>query len=911
MIWPGSCHFLCSAKTFSDKLNAALVGSARRSTQSTTKDLSSRGRHYKLNSRAGCAVLIFLKMNIALKIIPLLVLISTASAQIGDKLDKAGEEQKSIIPRELIPASPVLSVDEALKSFKLAPGLKLECVASEPLVEDPVAARFDQDGRLWVVEMRNYMPDNDGKGEEEAIGRVVILRDFDGDGKFDKSTIFADKLLMPRAVMPVAGGALIGAPPNLWFCRDTNGDDKMDEQVLVTTDYGVAVDPSRPELANPERAPNAPTWNLDNWIYSAAYMTRFRYSHGEWKKGLTIFRGQYGLSQDDDGHLFYGSNSDQLRCDIIPSHYLARNANYQRAAGNNVNAAENQFVWPARVNPGINRGYRTAMLRDYKLKEFTAANSQFILSSDLFPKEFYGNAFVAEPAGNFVRRNVLVETNGTLAAKNAYEKAEFLASTDERFRPVNFCSGPDGALYVVDLYRGNIEHRISLTTYLRKQIEERGLEKPIHLGRIYRIVPEGKIASGTAQFSKEPPAQWVNRLSHPNSWWRYTAQRCLVEKHDLSVVASLKTLALSGPTTQGRIHALWTLEGLDALDLQTALAALKDKEPRVRAHAIRLCERFFDGEDKGDALAKLLKMTDEMNPAVQLQLALTLGEAKDSAADWAAVSLAKSSVPNLFLPDAILSGLNGREAQLLEKMLLDSTWNDVGQNGQKVMRGLADCVMTSRNGEQVAKVLGLIAASKLSAQQIRLLDGLVMGVQKRPVKIKTEPSALAALERSANTEIKKRTAKVAASLMWPGKKGAAAEPVIIALTPEQQTRFNLGKRLFEGSCAACHQLHGLGMEGLAPPLADSEWVLGSEQRLTRIVLHGLTGPLKVNGRSYHLDMPSMGMFDDQQIASILTYVRREWENTATPVEPQLVKQIRSETAKRKEAWSQTELLDVP
>lgn len=850
-------------------------------------------------------------MKIAHPLLPLLLAVSASFAQIGDKLDKPGVEQKVLVPRELIPAAPVRSPEEALKSFKLAPGMKIECVASEPLIEDPVSARFDEEGRLWVVEMRNYMPDNDGKGEDEAIGRVSILRDTDGDGKFDKSTVFVDKLLMPRAVMPVAGGALIGAPPHLWFCRDTNGDDKMDEQVEVANDYGVAVDPARPELANPERAPNAPTWNLDNWIYSASYLTRLRYVNGEWKKGLTIFRGQYGLSQDDDGHLFYNSNSDHLRCDVIPSHYLGRNPNYQRAAGNNVNAAENQLVWPARVNPGINRGYRPEMLRDHKLKAFTAANSPFIFYSDLFPKEFYGNAFVAEPAANMVRRDILIETNGTLFARNAYDKAEFLASTDERFRPVNFFSGPDGGLYVVDFYRGNIEHRISLTTYLRKQIEERGLEKPIHLGRIYRIVPEGKKASGTAQFSKEPPAQWVNRLSHPNSWWRFTAQRCLVEKRDLSVVPALKNLALNGPSPQGRIHALWTLEGLDALDLQTTLAALKSRDAKVRVTGIRLCERFFDGEDKGDALDQLLKMTDDLVPAVQLQLALTLGEARDRAADLALVNLSKLSVTNTFLADAILSGLSGRETEVLSKIAPDSTWENVGANGQKVVRGLATCLMTSRNGENVGKVLELIRTNPSSAQQLRLLDGLLAGAQKKPVKFKVEPTALTALTKSSNTEIKKRASKLAASLTWPGKPGAGPEPVIVPLTAAQQTRFTQGKRLFEGSCAACHQLHGLGMDGLAPPLADSDWVLGSEQRLTRIVLHGLTGPVKVNDRTYHLDMPSMGMFDDDQIAAILTYVRREWENAAPPVEPQTVKQIRGETAKRREAWSQHELLKVP
>ena len=839
-------------------------------------------------------------------------------AQIGDKLDRAGEVQKVIVPKELIPPAPVLSPAEALKSFKLQPGFRIEIAAAEPLIEDPVAAAFDAEGKLYVVEMRAYMPDCDGNGEDAAIGRVSILRDENGDGKMDKSTVFVDGLVMPRAIMPVAGGVLIGAPPRLYFCRDTNGDDKCDEKTEVASDYGVAVDPKRPELANPERAPNAPLWGLDNWIYSASYMSRFKYVGGEWRKALTIFRGQYGLSEDDGGRLYYNSNSDHLRCDVIPSEYIGRNPFYLHPGGANVKPVPDQFCWPARVNPGINRGYRPEMLRDYKLKEFTAACSPFIFYSDLFPQEFQGNAFNAEPAGNLVRRSILIETNGTVVATNAYDKAEFLASTDERFRPVNFCTGPDGALYVVDFHRGNIEHRISLTTYLRKQIEDRGLEKPIHLGRIFRIVPENAKVAKRAKLSEETPAQLVGEFSSLNGWRRRTAQRLLVEKHETSVAPQLKELishrsereAKSAKPTMAKVHALWTLDGLNALDDRIVTASLKDSDPNVRVTAIRLCERFFDAEEKQDVVQKLLALVTDSDPKVQLQLALTLGNAHDSQAEIAMVNLAKVGTSNVFLADAILTGATGHELELLEKIATDAAWQKPNKTQSQILNGFASCVAAQRKGDRVQRLLEL--AEKSPTTQKMLLDGIIANaatLTKKPVKLKQQPEMLSALKKQK--DLAARVQKIDSLLVWPDKPGVKPETPVTPLSEVQKTRFENGKTLFAASCAACHQLHGMGMDGLAPPLVDSEWVLGSEQRLTRIVLHGLHGPLKVLGRSYSLDMPSMAVYDDEQIASILTYIRREWEHTAAPVEPSTVAKIRADTKSRQEAWVQSELLNVP
>jgi mono/diheme cytochrome c family protein/glucose/arabinose dehydrogenase len=828
-------------------------------------------------------------------------------AQIGDK---AGEAQAAQVPAELIPPASPLTPEEERKTFQVAPGFRVELVAAEPLVGDPVAMAFGPDGRLWIVEMRSYMPDLDGNHEDQPTGRVVVLSDTDGDGRMDQSDVFLDGLIMPRALMLVRDGVLIGAPPKLWYCRDTDGDGKADKQEEVAGDYGVQVDPKRPELANPERAPNSLLWGLDNWIYSGAYTAKFRWNNGVWERGTTTFRGQWGLSQDDWGHLFHNSNSDQLRGDLVPTHYLGRNPFHQRAAGGNVKVSAAQLVWPIRVNPGINRGYRPEMLRDFKLKEFTAACAPWIYRGDLFPAEFYGNAFICEPAGNLIKRNILTAERGTLTAREAYAQHEFLASTDERFRPVNLTTGPEGALYVVDFYRGVIQHRISLTTYLRQQSEARGLAQPTGLGRIWRIAPEESRLTARPQFDKETPAQWVAHLSHSNAWWRETAQRLLVEHGDASVIPALEALVTAGKAPLGRLHALWTLDGLRAVRWPVVNRALDDADPRVRVAAVRVSEVFLIGNERGDLLKKWTSLAAaEASAEGQLQIALSLGEARDAACDLTMATLCRRAGDHAFVRDAVLSGLVSRELELIETLLADPAWQAREAPSDQLLIGLARCVLAERKPGRVERLLELLAASP---KKTTLLAGLAAHpsiTDKHPVKLPVEPAALAKLGGGKTADA--ALARFAPLLTWPGKPGAAPTVPMIPLTAEQQARFETGKQLYTAVCAACHQPHGYGMDGLAPPLADSEWVLGSIERLGRIVLNGVRGPIKVKGVSYALDMPGMGVFDDQQLASILTYLRREWGHEAAPVEPATIQQLRATVAQRQDAWTAPELLKFP
>src|SRR5688572_21377037 len=532
------------------------------------------------------------KLKICLMVRALLLFLSLLNlpAQQGDKKN---EQQVLRVPREKIPPAPALSPYDALKTFTIQDGFRIELVASEPLVEEPVALSFDEQGRVWVVEMRGFMLDADGKGERDIPGRVSILEDTDADGVMDKKTVFLDNLILPRAIACVRGGALIAEPPKLWFCPDRDRDGKADQKVEVASDYG---DPK-----NPEHSANGLLLARDNWIYSLYHGYRYRFADSKWMREANPTRAQWGLTQDDLGRLFYTANSDHLRADLLPALYLADKPPGAKMPGFGHKVAANQTVWPGRVNPGVNRGYLPTTLKpDGRLDKFTAACGTVIYRGDLFPREFYGNAFVCEPAGNFIRRSILTEKDGMISATNAYRQKEFLTSTDERFRPVNLYNAPDGALYVVDMYHGILQHRIYLTTYLRQQIEERGLDRPVHVGRIYRIVSK-KPATAPRLASADARAL-VDLLEHPNGWVRDTAQRLLVERQDTNAIKLLRSVK----SDRGRLHALWTLEGLGVKDR----AYLKDRDPNIRAAAIRI----LGATDPGD----------ERAPAAQIQLALSL-----------------------------------------------------------------------------------------------------------------------------------------------------------------------------------------------------------------------------------------------------------------------------------------------
>jgi mono/diheme cytochrome c family protein/glucose/arabinose dehydrogenase len=805
---------------------------------------------------------------------------------------------------------PVLSAEDAIKTMKLPSGFRMEVVACEPMIEHPVQARFDADGRLWVVEMRSYMPNVQGKGESQPTGRISILEDTDGDGLMDKVTVFMDHLVLPRAVCPVRGGALVAVPPNLLFCRDTNGDGKADQQTIVETDYGLR--------GNPEHQPNGLLPALDNWIYSANYTRRLRWIDGTWVAETVPELGQWGISQDNFGRLFHDTNTDQLRGSLIPPSYADRNPHY-RAHGADLRIAQDQTVWPAHPT-AVDRGYlKGTIMRDNgTLRDFTAACAPTIYRGALFPKDFDGNAFVCEPAANLIKRDLLSEsTDGSLVAKNAYEKREFLSSTYERFRPVNLTVGPDGALYVVDMHHGLIQHKTYLTTYCEDQYLQRNLQSGMETGRIYRIVPITAKPSPPPHLSTTSTAELVKTLSHPNGWWRDMAQRLLVERGDYKAIPLLRKTAKGDPDPLARLHALWALEGFRISDPSVIASALTDSDPMIRASGIRLSEPLLgNAHARARIMPEVMKLASDPQPDVQLQFALTVGGLGLPQTDSATLALLAKYPDRPLLRDAVITGLRGRELEYLRALLASGSWSAPSAGAKDVLTALSRCIVVENRPKRVAQLLDLIAAESSAQSGAWRATALLKGFAQphipprmpRRILLASQPTQLLDVQQSARGKLKEDLKDLQKLVHWPGQPGYTPPPPPPPLTPDQQARYEHGKQVYARTCIACHKADGFGQEGTAPPLVDSEWVLGPPGRIARIVLNGLTGPVTVEGKTYALDMPSLGSLSDDDIASVLTYVRREWEHGASPVDPSEVARIRATT--RPIAWTERELLQV-
>jgi mono/diheme cytochrome c family protein/glucose/arabinose dehydrogenase len=828
-----------------------------------------------------------------------------------------------------LPPTAPLSPQEEIRTMEIPPGYRVECVAAEPLVHDPIAMSIDPDGRLWVCEMRGFMPDLNEMNEMKPVGTVSVLEDTDGDGVFDKSTVFVDKLVLPRAVCWTTDGLLVAENGHIWLCRDTKGGLHCDEKTLIAEYYP----------GNLEHALNGLVPMLDNWLYCANASMKFRKVDGKWQKESTAPRGQWGITQDDHGYLVYNVNAQLIRGDLIPCYSLNAKSTNPLV---NAQLFKEQQVWPIRPNPGINRGYLASFLRpDGTMIEANADCGPVVYRGDNLPSELKGNVFIPEPAGNLVRRQIIIDDHGIKTSQNAYDKKEFIASTDERFRPVNMYNAPDGTMYLVDMYRGVIQDGAFITDYLVKDSKDRGLEKPIGLGRIFRIAHETSRPRKPPALSKATSEDLVMVLASPNGWHRDVAQQLLVGRNDASIVPNLRTMAASSSSPLGRLHALWTLEGMGKITSSVLTTAMKDADADVRSSGVSLSRSLAMRAGGESPFTEVVEAAAaDPDKVVRMQVVFSLGLINSEAANRAVDAVLKDSAADSNMLSALLAGFAGREADFLAARLTMSSWSKAEPWRVQLLRSAASLLWRQRQPLAVLRLLDLAAKQPddQSWQQVALLEGLIAPPPPPPppppgyrsprarafgtavgpsaprmVTLPIAPAGLEKLRKSTDAKVVVAANKLAEHLNWPGKDGKPL-PVAPPLSPEHQALYELGKNQFMNLCATCHNPAGFGEAGKAPSLLDSEW-LDNDQRVVRLVLLGLRGPITIGGDPFNMDsaleMPSMGTaLDDQKIAGVLTFVRREWRTQDPPIDPETVTKIRAALNGRSEQWTARELLQI-
>ena len=821
---------------------------------------------------------------------------------------------------------PVRAPIDALNSFAMPPGYAVELVAAEPLVQDPILMEFDGDGRLWVMELPGWAHNLSMENSLEPVNRLVVLDDTDNDGVFDKRTVFADKLVLPRAFKILAGGcALIGEPPTLWKACDTDGDLKADTKEKVADGFA--------RLGVLEHGANGLFWGMDNLLVVSEHEWNVAYKAGQFVTVPGLRRGQWGVTQDDAGRIYRNVNTDPLFVDYVSPDYYARNPDQVRTRGlyENLVDQEKTNIWPAHPTFGLNRGYRREVFRaDGTASYYGGVSSPLIYRGTRLPADVQGMGFVADGATNIVHLLRLKDDGqGRMAAEDYYAKGEFLASTDVRFRPTALAGGPDGSIYIADMYRGVSQDGPLQTDYLRDYITKRGLARGIGHGRIYRVVHVG--ANGAAapmprdarpQMSRDTTAALVAHLSHPNGWWRDTAQQHLVQRADPKSEPLLVKLAKDLKADwRSRLHALWTLDGMGTMRADLALLAMRDAKAELRAAGLRLAESgLATGDQK--LIKPVLALAGDGNWQVRVQAAATLGALPDAARTQPMIALLSVHGDDPVLVDAALSGLKGNELPVLTALAAARA------APREAVAMLAGALAKRRDAATGQQLVALAARDDLPAPvRTALLDGLALGFAGgaqtggnavaggraggnipgvtrarggvERFALAAEPAMISRLA-SGSDALAEPSKKLLALITWPGRP---APPALPPRNASEEALFKQGQAIYVEQCSGCHQIEGQGQATVAPALAGSKRVAANGDVPVRILTNGLEGKIGL--------MPPLGgAMSDEEVAAVLTYVRQSFGNRAAPVPPAAVKEWRLAFAHRTTPWSEKDI-DAP
>ena len=642
-----------------------------------------------------------------------------------------------------------LSPEESMKTFQLAENFKVEIFASEPLVIDPVSMQYDGDGNAYVVGMLDAYKDDSVKGK----GKIVMLKDTNGDGRADTSTVFVDSLREATSVLPWKGGLLVCAAPNITYYKDTDGDGRSDlkeilfsgffnknEEVQITNlRFGIdnwiyANNGGQAGEISFSRRPDAPRLNVQGADF------RFRLDRIEFERSTGP--GQFGLAIDDWGHRFFTANSLHIREVVVPLRYLERNPYLPASAKSTIqNISDHDPLmhqlsetpyWRQERTDRRNKNYQENNLDrvEYARGHFTGASGGTYYDGDKFPKEYYGNIFTGDVAGSLVHRDILsvVDSLPYMVAKRGEKEKdkEFMATTDSWFRPANFSVGPDGYLYIMDMYRQHIETPMSIPEDLQETMD---FDAGNEYGRIYRIVPKdvGPYKPVYPNLTKASSSELVKALQHENRWWNLTAQRLLLERQDKSVIPEVRALFAQSENPRFRLHALYVLEGMDALDAVTVMTAMKDPSAGVRENAAILSERF------PDCLSQLAEMINDPSIRVAFQATLSLGQFKDKAVIPALAKALELHGQSSWFRTAVLSSEAGSGIDLLKILERNSFFKDASSWKLNFIETCSNVIGARNNKNQISGLLSLLAQSSLSntaGLQSASIKGLVEGIEK-------------------------------------------------------------------------------------------------------------------------------------------------------------------------------------
>ncbi|WP_436835206.1 PVC-type heme-binding CxxCH protein [Arenibacter algicola] len=642
-----------------------------------------------------------------------------------------------------------LSPEESMKTFQLAENFKVEIFASEPLVIDPVSMQYDGDGNAYVVGMLDAYKDDSVKGK----GKIVMLKDTNGDGRADTSTVFVDSLREATSVLPWKGGLLVCAAPNITYYKDTDGDGRSDlkeilfsgffnknEEVQITNlHFGIdnwiyANNGGQAGEISFSRRPDAPRLNVQGADF------RFRLDRNEFERSTGP--GQFGLAIDDWGHRFFTANSLHIREVVVPLRYLERNPYLPASTKSTIqNISDHDPLmhqlsetpyWRQERTDRRNKNYQENNLDrvEYARGHFTGASGGTYYDGDKFSKEYYGNIFTGDVAGSLVHRDILsvVDSLPYMVAKRGEKEKdkEFMATTDSWFRPANFSVGPDGYMYIMDMYRQHIETPMSIPEDLQETMD---FDAGNEYGRIYRIVPKdvGPYKPVYPNLTKVSSSELVKALQHENRWWNLTAQRLLLERQDKSVIPEVRALFAQSENPRFRLHALYVLEGMDALDAVTVMTAMKDPSAGVRENAAILSERF------PDCLSQLAEMINDPSIRVAFQATLSLGQLKDKAVIPALAKALELHGQSSWFRTAVLSSEAGSGIDLLKILERNSFFKDASSWKLNFIETCSNVIGARNNKNQISGLLSLLAQSSLSntaGLQSASIKGLVEGIEK-------------------------------------------------------------------------------------------------------------------------------------------------------------------------------------